>query len=90
LPYNSTELFRWVVSYEREELQVLLRQKIGPDFGELIDLLPGERGASGRLIYLDIIGSKQKIRIGKELAIRRRYPPAISTVPAFNRTRFFG
>lgn len=71
LPYNSTELFRWVVSYEREELQVLLRQKIGPDFGELIDLLPGERGASGRLIYLDIIGSKQKIRIGKELAIRR-------------------
>ncbi|MBN1543481.1 SpoIID/LytB domain-containing protein [candidate division KSB1 bacterium] len=71
LPYDSTELFRWTVTYTRAELQELLENKLEEDFGELVDLIPGERGASGRLINLDIIGSKKSIRIGKELAIRR-------------------
>lgn len=71
LPYNSKDLFRWQVSYSRSELQELMQRKIGEEFGELIDLQPVQRGPSGRLVYLDVIGSKKTIRIGKELAIRR-------------------
>ncbi|MBD3386801.1 SpoIID/LytB domain-containing protein [candidate division KSB1 bacterium] len=71
LPYNTTELFRWKVSYDKKELENIIREKLRDDIGELIDLIPGERGASGRLVYLDIVGSKKNVRIGKELAIRR-------------------
>ena len=71
LPYNSKDLFRWEVSYSREELQDLIHKKTGEDFGELIDLAPVERGPSGRLIYLDVVGTHRTIRLGKELTIRR-------------------
>ncbi len=71
LPYNTRELFRWKVTYSREQLELLLKKRLHQDFGSLIDIIPGERGHSGRLIYLDIIGSKKSLRIGKELKIRR-------------------
>jgi stage II sporulation protein D len=71
LPYNTRELFRWKVSYDREQVEALIKKKLGDDFGELVDLLPGERGNSGRLIWMDVVGSKKTIRVGKELAIRR-------------------
>jgi SpoIID/LytB domain protein len=41
------------------------------DFGEILDLVPVERGESGRLVRLKIIGSKQTLIVGKELEIRR-------------------
>jgi len=71
LPYNTRELFRWQVSYSRDQLETLIKKRLGEDFGTLIDILAGERGPSGRLIYMDIVGSKKNIRIGKELQIRR-------------------
>ncbi len=71
LPYNTRDLFRWRVTYGIQELQALINKKLGQDFGELIDLIPGERGNSGRLMWMDIVGSHKTIRVGKELAIRR-------------------
>lgn len=71
LPYNTRELFRWRVTFTREQLEVLIKHKLGEDFGKLVDLEPGERGCSGRLKWLDVIGSHKTIRVGKELAIRR-------------------
>jgi stage II sporulation protein D len=71
LPYNSKELFRWRLSYSRDQLEQIIREKLDTDFGQLIDLVEGQRGKSGRLIYLDIVGSKRTCRIGKELQIRR-------------------
>ena len=71
LPYNSKDLFRWEESYTRQELQDLIYRRTGENFGNLIDLVPIERGPSGRLIYLDVVGSEQTIRLGKELSIRR-------------------
>jgi len=68
---DSNALFRWQVSYAREELQELIRRKTGIDFGELVDLIPGERGASGRLMSLKVIGSTRSFKVGKELEIRR-------------------
>ena len=41
------------------------------DFGDIIDLIPLERGKSGRICRLKIVGSKHTFTIGKELEIRR-------------------
>ncbi len=63
--------FRWQVDYTRQELESILRKKTGEDFGQLRDLRPVKRGVSGRLIELEVIGSKKSFSIGKELAIRQ-------------------
>ncbi|MDZ7332599.1 MAG: SpoIID/LytB domain-containing protein [candidate division KSB1 bacterium] len=69
--YSTQNLFRWEVIYQREELERLIAEKTGHDIGELIDIIPLERGDSGRLIYIEIVGSKKRLKIGKELQIRR-------------------
>ncbi|MDI6783734.1 MAG: SpoIID/LytB domain-containing protein, partial [bacterium] len=69
-------LFRWKVVEPREELEQLIQKKTGEDIGTLLDLVPVKRGVSGRLIYLDIIGSKKTIRVGKELKIRSALSPS--------------
>ncbi|MBN2012666.1 SpoIID/LytB domain-containing protein [candidate division KSB1 bacterium] len=71
--YSTKDLFRWQVTYSREEIEQLIREKHGEDIGELLDIIPLSRGASGRLIFIDIIGSKKQLRIGKELEIRRTF-----------------
>ncbi|HYA13848.1 MAG TPA: SpoIID/LytB domain-containing protein [Syntrophales bacterium] len=68
---ETTDFFRWTVIYERAELEKIIREKTGMDFGILRDLIPVERGPSGRIIRLKIEGSDRTITIGKELEIRR-------------------
>jgi len=69
--YSTKNLFRWEVIYEREELEEIIAQKLKSDLGELKDIKPLNRGPSGRLIYIKLIGSKNNIKVGKELEIRR-------------------
>jgi len=71
LPYNTRDLFRWRVSYPRLELGELISRRLGITFGDLVDLIPGDRAPGGRLIHLDVVGSERTVRIGKELVIRR-------------------
>ncbi|MBQ0007502.1 MAG: SpoIID/LytB domain-containing protein [bacterium] len=61
----------WVVEYSEAELSELICRRSGIDFGEIIDLIPLERGASGRIYRLKIVGSKCEIEVGKELEIRK-------------------
>ena len=68
---ETTDFYRWKVIYEQEELSELIRQRSGIDFGQILDLIPVERGTSGRLIRLKIVGSKRSLILGKELEIRR-------------------
>ena len=68
---ETTNFYRWQVTYTQEELAALIKKRSGIDFGDIIDLQPVERGTSGRLIKLRIVGSKQILIIGKELEIRR-------------------
>lgn len=63
--------YRWQITYSQHELSKLILKKSGIDFGEIQDLLPVERGTSGRLIKLKIVGTKKKLVVGKELEIRR-------------------
>jgi SpoIID/LytB domain protein len=68
---NFKDFFRWKVAYTQEELSGLILKKSGIDFGGIIDLEPVERGESGRLVKLKIVGTKKTLTIGKELEIRR-------------------
>ena len=68
---QETKDFRdWQVTYTAEELSKIVRTKSGIDFGEIIDLIPLHRGASGRIDQLKIVGTKRTEVIGKELKIR--------------------
>ncbi len=69
--YSTENLFRWTVEYRREDLEKLIEKKTGQDIGELLDIVPLERGDSGRLIYINLVGSKKTLKVGKELEIRR-------------------
>ncbi len=68
---ETTDFFRWKVTYTRMELEEIIRGKSGIDFGNLLRLTPLERGPSGRIVRLQIAGSKRTLTIGKELEIRR-------------------
>ena len=68
---ETQDFYRWTVDFEQSELAELIRRKSGLDFGEIIDLQPLERGKSGRITRLKIVGTKLTRIIGKELEIRR-------------------
>ena len=68
---QSTDFYRWTVEYTQAELSDLVRRRGGFDYGDIIDLIPIERGPSGRIVRLQIVGTKGTRIIGKELEIRR-------------------
>lgn len=80
---ETLDFFRWRVVYERRELENILREKSGIDFGRLHRLVPLARGPSGRIYRLKIEGSKKSMIVGKELEIRRRLSPTHLLSSAF-------
>ena len=68
---ETPDFYRWTVEYTQEELSELVNRKLKDDFGTITDLIPLERGKSGRIWKLKIVGSKKSFTIGKELEIRR-------------------
>lgn len=68
---ETTDFYRWQVTYSQDEISTLIHKRSGIDFGTIHELIPIERGTSGRLIKLKIVGSKKTMIIGKELEIRR-------------------
>ena len=73
---ETTDFYRWKVEYTQEELAKLIFQRSGIDYGQVIDLIPIERGTSARISKLKIIGTKKTLIIGKELEIRRTLSPS--------------
>ena len=67
---ETKDFHDWKVTYTAEELSEIIREKSGIDFGDIIDLIPLHRGASGRIDKLRIVGTKHTEEIGKELKIR--------------------
>ena len=68
---SNSSFFRWKVEYTQQELQEIIKEKSGINFGEIIDIIPLKRGVSGRISVLKIIGKKHSLIVGKELEIRR-------------------
>lgn len=73
---ETTDFYRWKVSYTQEELSALILRRSGIDYGKIIDLVPVARGTSGRLWKLKIVGTLKTLTIGKELEIRRTLSPS--------------
>jgi peptidoglycan hydrolase-like amidase len=67
----TVDFFRWKVEYSASELAELIRKKSGIDFGEILEILPLQRGPSGRIYRLKIVGTKRTMIVGKELEIRK-------------------
>ena len=72
---ETKDFYRWKVEYSQKEIAELINKKSGIDFGDILDLIPVERGESARLIKLKIIGTKKEMLVGKELEIRRILSP---------------
>lgn len=68
---ETSDFYRWNVEYTQEQIAKLINSKLKIELGDIIDLIPEERGKSGRICKLKIIGSKRTFTIGKELEIRR-------------------
>jgi SpoIID/LytB domain protein len=68
---ETTDFYRWQVRYSQEELAQLIRTNTKSDYGDILDLIPVQRGPSGRICKLKIAGSLKTMTIGKELEIRR-------------------
>ncbi len=81
---ETADFFEWEVRYSREELSELVRNKTGKDYGTVTALVPLERGASGRIKYLRIEGTKGSTTVGKELDIRRVLSPTHLKSSAFD------
>lgn len=68
---ETTDFYRWVVEYDRDTISQIVRTRTGIDFGYIMDLVPLQRGTSGRISMLLIKGTRRSMTIGKELEIRR-------------------
>ncbi len=68
---ETTNFYRWRVRYTQAELSALIRNNTKCDYGDIVDLVPVERGKSGRICKLKIVGTQKTLTIGKELEIRR-------------------
>lgn len=70
---ETLHFFRWEVTHSTEKLSALVQEKLGLNLGTITDILPVERGASGRLIRIKLCGTRKSMIIGKELVIRKAF-----------------
>ena len=70
---ETTSFYRWKVDLETKAMSELVNRRIGVDFGIIQELIPVERGTSGRIIRLKVVGTKQTLILGKELLIRKAF-----------------
>lgn len=68
---ETTDFYRWKVRYTQEEIAEIIRTNTKTDYGDIIDLIPVQRGTSGRICKLKIVGTLKTLTIGKEMEIRR-------------------
>jgi SpoIID/LytB domain protein len=66
----SDGFYRWRQRLSRTEAAGHIRRVTGLEFHQLLDLIPGERGLSGRLRSLVVRTDAGDFTIGKELTIR--------------------
>ena len=72
---ETTDFYRWKVSYTQSELSELVKMKSGIDFGVIKDIIPLKRGNSGRIYRMKVVGTLKTVTVGKELEIRRWLSP---------------
>lgn len=74
--WREEKHFRWQRDYGASELQQIIENKTGIEVGTLRELRPLVRGRSGRILILEIVGSKRTLRVYRELEVRRVLSPS--------------
>ena len=68
---ETVDFYRWTVDYDRDEISSLISEKSGCPIGRLNSMKALQRGPSGRITRLEIVGEEKTLIVGKELEIRR-------------------
>ncbi len=68
---ETSDFYRWRTEISQAQISEWVRRKTGRNLGAITDLTPVERGNSGRLIRLKLVGNEGSLTIGKELFIRK-------------------
>ena len=68
---ETVDFYQWTEELDPERLAGLIEKKFGVMTGPVKALEPLERGESGRICLLRIVGELKTITVGKELEIRR-------------------
>ena len=71
----TKKYFRWNVRYSTEELSKIIGDKTGQYIGSLIEIVPLERGVSGRIKKVELRGTQRSIIVERELEIRKALSP---------------
>ncbi|MCJ7812528.1 SpoIID/LytB domain-containing protein [bacterium] len=74
---------RWEVSYPRKKLEKIIQKKTGEDIGTLFDIIPAKRGISGRLVEIELLGSRKNIQIKGDQLIRETLSESILNSSCF-------
>ncbi|MEO2045019.1 MAG: SpoIID/LytB domain-containing protein [Pirellulales bacterium] len=72
---KTADFFRWQVKLKAAQAGQLVQKKLGIDLGRLVAMETLERGPSGRLKRLRLVGETSSLVVGKELEIRRALSP---------------
>jgi SpoIID/LytB domain protein len=73
---ETVDFYEWTETISAKQIGEWLQSKLGIDLGAIQDLVPVERGKSGRIWKLKFVGTKGSYTIGKELEIRRTLSPS--------------
>ena len=68
---ETVDFYRWTEVYDKSALSELIARRSGVEVGEILSIEPLERGESGRIRKLKIVGDRSSLIVGKELEIRR-------------------
>ena len=71
-PFASTKYARWKLSFSGQEMSKLLKDR-GHDVGTVQKIEVLSRGESYRVTKLRVTGSKGKVEVDRELAVRRLF-----------------
>ncbi len=63
VPNSLRNNYRWHLTYDREELEEIISEKIGAEIGVLYEIIPVRRGVSGRLQEIEILASNTNLVI---------------------------
>jgi SpoIID/LytB domain protein len=68
---QSRRYYRWQEAYQRRELEDVITRRTGVEIGTLYEIIPIRRGVSGRILELEIIGSRNNVMVAGDSEIRR-------------------
>lgn len=77
VPDWAKKNFRWEREFTEEQMAAAVAKK--KDIGRVVAIKPLERGASGRVLRVEFVGTKDSVVVGPELVVRRLFDPPLKS-----------